>query len=180
METEHVFVVPYDPQWPAAFAAIRRELENALGPLALSIEHVGSTAVENLAAKPIIDIDVVIRDNTVLAAAIRALASIGYRHEGDLGIEGREAFRYEGKPHLQTHHLYVCPRHSAELKRHLAFRDHLRAHPDAARQYGEIKQQAAALYPEDIERYLAHKAPFIKAVYADAMKSQVLTIPKER
>ena len=74
---------------------IKNELSNALGQLAVSIEHVGSTAVEGLSAKPIIDIDVVIEDYDKLDAVIDALGKIGYRHEGDLGILGREAFMYD-------------------------------------------------------------------------------------
>ena len=131
----------------------------------MAIEHVGSTSVRGLAAKPIIDIDVVIGDASCLDAAIAALARIGYRHEGDLGIPGREAFKYAGKDHLQRHHLYVCPQDSAELKRHLAFRDYLRAHPEAVEAYGRIKEAGAALYPEDIDGYIAHKAPFIEGIY---------------
>ena len=133
--------------------------------LALRIEHVGSTSVEGLAAKPIIDIDVVIRDRTVLPEVISALGRIGYTHEGDLGIPGREAFKYEGKDHLKKHHLYVCAQDSEELKRHLAFRDYLRSHPEAASEYGRIKEEGAALYPYDIDRYIEHKSPFIENVY---------------
>jgi GrpB-like predicted nucleotidyltransferase (UPF0157 family) len=110
----------------------------------------------------------VIEDPSRLDAAIAALAAVGYRHEGDLGIPGREAFKYAGKEHLQRHHLYVCPRDSAELRRHLAFRDYLRAHPEAAEEYGRVKAAGAALYPEDIEGYIAHKAPFIERIYREA------------
>jgi len=158
-------VLPYDEQWPLDFARIRDELRQALGELALAIEHVGSTSVPGLSAKPIIDIDVVIRDDSLLKAAVSALEKAGYRHEGDLGIPGREAFRYEGKDHLRRHHLYVCPRDSRELKRHIAFRDYLRAHPEAVRAYSRVKEEGAALYPQDIEGYIAHKSPFIEDIY---------------
>ena len=105
-----------------------------MGELALRIEHVGSTSVEGMSAKPCIDVDVVIPDRTCLKAAIERLASIGYVHEGNLGIEGREAFCYTGKPHLQLHHLYVCPADSEELRRHITFREFLRQNPDAVKQ----------------------------------------------
>ena len=130
MRTKRVIVLPYDEKWKQDFIEIKNEIEAALGTIAISIEHVGSTSVEGLAAKPIIDIDVVVGKNDV-QAAIDALGTIGYIHEGNLGIEGREAFAYEGKEHLRTHHLYVCPEDSEELKRHLAFRDYLRTHKDA-------------------------------------------------
>lgn len=165
MKTKKVTVLPHDPQWKQNFEAIRQELAAALGNLALRIEHVGSTSVEGLYAKPIIDIDVVIRNTTPLDAVIAALAEIGYQHEGNLGIPQREAFRYDGKSHLQKHHLYVCPESSPELRRHIAFRDYLCTHPEDAREYGRIKLEAARLYPEDIDDYIAHKSSFISLVY---------------
>ena len=165
MRTKQVIVTSYDPAWAAAFEAIRAELAAALGALALRIEHVGSTSVPGLAAKPIIDIDVVIADGAALPAVIDALAAIGYIHEGDLGIPDREAFRYDTKPHLQMHHLYVCPADSAELQRHLRFRDFLRSHPEAAQRYGDVKRQAAALYPTDIDQYIAYKSGCIADLY---------------
>ncbi len=167
MKTKKVTVLPYDPQWSQHFEAIRQELAPALGNLALTIEHVGSTSVKGLAAKPIIDIDVVIRDTTPLSDVIAALADIGYEHEGNLGIPRREAFRYEEKPHLHKHHLYVCPRNSRELHRHITFRDYLRSHPEAAREYGRVKETAARLFPEDMDRYMAYKAPCIARLYEE-------------
>ena len=120
--------------------------------------------MEGLAAKPIIDIDVVVKlDN--MQKVIRALECIGYIHEGNLGIEGREAFAYEGKEHLQTHHLYVCPEDSEELKRHLIFRDYLRAHQDVREKYGSVKLEAAKLYPDDIDKYIDNKSPIIEEIY---------------
>ena len=164
MRTKRVIVLPYDEKWKQDFIEIKNEIEAALGTIAISIEHVGSTSVEGLAAKPIIDIDVVVGKNDV-QAAIDALGTIGYIHEGNLGIEGREAFAYEGKEHLRTHHLYVCPEDSEELKRHLAFRDYLRTHKDAARKYSEVKLEAARLYPDDIEKYIEYKSPIIEEIY---------------
>ena len=167
MITKRVVVLPYDEQWKQDFLAIKAELAAALGPLALRIEHVGSTSVPGLSAKPIIDIDVVIKDYSVLEDVVPALGKIGYQHEGDLGIAGREAFKYEGKEHLRKHHLYVCPEASPELKRHIAFRDHLRTHPDAVREYSAIKEAGAKKYPDDIDGYIAHKSPFIARIYAE-------------
>ena len=166
MSAKHVKVIPYDAAWEENFGRIEAEIRDALGELALRVEHVGSTAVPGLPAKPIIDIDVVIKDYSVFGAAAAALSAAGYRHEGDLGIPGREAFGYDGKEHLQKHHLYICPEDSAELKRHIAFRDYLRSHPGAAREYGRIKEEGAKLYPYDIDGYIAHKSPFIEKIYA--------------
>ena len=165
MTTKHVVVLPYDEQWKQDFFMIKGELTAALGHLAIRIEHVGSTSVEGLSAKPIIDIDVVIKDYTVFEEVVSALEAIGYRHEGNLGIAGREAFKYDGKDHLRKHHLYVCPENSPELKRHIAFRDYLRTNSDAVREYSHIKEEGAKLYPYDIERYIEHKSPFIEEIY---------------
>ena len=165
MRTTHVRVLPYDPAWKADFAAIRQELASALGGLAIAIEHVGSTSVEGLSAKPCIDIDVVMPDYAVFPQIVERLAAIGYTHEGDLGIPGREAFCYTGKPHLRLHHLYVCPADSKELHRHLVFRDFLRTHPEAVECYSACKEDAARRFPEDIEGYMACKGPCIEALY---------------
>ena len=162
---KHVVVEPYDEAWKDDFAAIRDELEAVLKGLVLRIEHVGSTSVEGLSAKPVIDIDVVISDRSILPEVISALESIGYSHEGDLGIPGREAFKYEGKDHLKKHHLYVCAQDAEELKRHIAFRDYLRSNPDAVAEYSRIKEEGARLYPDDIDKYIEHKSPFIESVY---------------
>ena len=167
MVTKHVVVLPYDEQWKQDFLNIKAELTGALGQLALRIEHVGSTSVQGLSAKPIIDIDVVIKDYTLLGEVVCALEKIGYRHEGNLGIFGREAFKYDGKEHLRKHHLYVCPEDSPELKRHITFREYLQTHPDAMREYSRIKEEGAKLYPYDIEGYIEHKSTFIEKIYAE-------------
>ena len=165
MRTAKVTVLPYDSAWKSAFEAIKKEIEGAAGDLILGVEHVGSTSVEGMSAKPCIDLDVVIRDVSVLEAVIARLAAIGYIHEGDLGIPGREAFKYTDKPHLQTHHLYVCPRDSRELHRHITFREFLKSHPEAVRQYSRVKETAAQLFPDDIDRYIAYKSPCIEELY---------------
>ena len=165
MTAKRVIVLPWDPQWDQDFLRLRDRIQAALGDPAVQIEHVGSTSVPGLSAKPIIDMDIVIEDSSALAAAVAALGAAGWRHEGDRGIPGREAFRYEGAEPLPAHHLYVCPRSSAELKRHLAFRDYLRAHPEAVREYGRVKEEGAALYPYDIDSYIEYKTPFIQGVY---------------
>ena len=165
MRTQKVIVLPSDKAWKAAFEEIRLELEAVLENLIIGIEHVGSTSVEGLSAKPCIDVDVVIKDDTVFAAVAEKLAGIGYFHEGNLGIEGREAFSYTGKDHLMKHHLYVCPQNSRELHRHVTFRDFLRKHPEAAQKYGRVKETAAQLFPEDIDGYMAYKASCIAELF---------------
>lgn len=165
MKTKRVVVLPYDAKWKSDFESIKQEIENAIGPFIIGVEHVGSTSVEGLSAKPCIDINVVIEDYTVFDEVVHQLEAIGYIHEGNLGIEDREAFKYLNKPHLQTHHLYVCPRNSRELHRHITFRDFLKNTPEAAKKYGAVKEEAALLFPDDIEKYIAHKAPCIEELY---------------
>ena len=165
MRTKRVAVVPYDAAWEAAFEAIKREIEAAIGDLILDIEHVGSTAVQGLSAKPCIDLDIVIKDYTVFAQLADRLAAIGYIHEGDLGIKDREAFKYSDKPHLQTHHLYVCPENSEELYRHIKFRDFLRSNAEAVQKYSAVKEKAARLFPDDIDKYIGYKSPCIEELY---------------
>ena len=165
MRTSKVIVMPYDKEWQTDFEKIKNELENAIGDMVIAIEHVGSTSVQGMSAKPCIDIDVVIKDYSVFDIVVAKLADIGYIHEGDLGIKDREAFKYTNKPHLQTHHLYVCPQYSAELHRHIAFRDYLRTHPEAVNEYSKVKEKAAQLFPDDIDSYIEFKSPCIAKLY---------------
>ena len=165
MRSKKVVVLPYDGAWKLDFEEIKKEIEGAIGDLMIGIEHVGSTSVEGMSAKPIIDIDVIIQDYAVFDAVVRRLEAIGYIHEGDLGIKDREAFKYSNKPHLRQHHLYVCPQQSEELHRHIAFRDFLAKNPEAVKKYSAVKEKAAQLFPDNIEKYIAYKSPCIEELY---------------
>jgi GrpB-like predicted nucleotidyltransferase (UPF0157 family) len=151
-------VVPYDPAWPARFEAIRARIAAALGDVAVAIEHVGSTAVRGLAAKPVIDIDVVVADRSAIPAAIAILEQLGYAHLGELGVKDREAFRRP--PGTERHNLYVCLAGGEGLRNHLALRDHLRRHPEARAAYGSLKKRLAG-EASDIEAYVAAKTDLI-------------------
>lgn len=165
MKTARVTVVPYDEAWKDEFEKIKREIEGTLDGLIIGIEHVGSISVEGMSAKPCIDLDVIIRDYSVFGDVVSKLEAIGYFHEGDLGIQDREAFGYVDKPHLMKHHLYVCPGQSTELHRHITFRDYLRSHPEAVKKYSSVKDRGALLFPDDIDRYMAYKSPCIEELY---------------
>ncbi len=167
MRTKRVIVLSYDVAWQSAFEKINGEIEEAIGDLILGIEHVGSTSVEGMSAKPCIDFDVVIKDYSVFDDIVRKLETIGYIHEGNLGIKDREAFKYSDKPHLMMHHLYVCPQYSEELYRHITFRDFLRNNPEAVRKYSLIKEKAAELFPNDIDGYIEYKSPCIEELYKE-------------
>jgi GrpB-like predicted nucleotidyltransferase (UPF0157 family) len=167
MRTKKVVVLPYDSAWQSAFEKIKSEIETAIGDFIIGIEHVGSTSVEGLSAKPCIDMDVIIKDDSVFNTVVSKLEAIGYIHEGDLGIKDREAFKYTDKPHLMAHHLYVCPQYSDELRRHITFRDFLRGNADAVKKYSRIKEKAAELFPNDIDGYIKYKSPCIEELYRE-------------
>jgi GrpB-like predicted nucleotidyltransferase (UPF0157 family) len=158
MLTAVIQVVDYDPAWPSLFAQIRDRVWPHVSDVAVTIEHVGSTAVPGLAAKPIIEVDVVIPQKAKLTGVIGRLARIGYEHRGDLGIQDREAF----KSPLGTfaHHLYVCRRGSVALRNHLTLRDHLRQHPEDAAAYAALKRTLAAACA-DVDEYSRMKTDFI-------------------
>jgi GrpB-like predicted nucleotidyltransferase (UPF0157 family) len=161
---EPIVISEYDPRWPALFCELRDALPAGLRMCARSIEHVGSTAVPGLAAKPIIDIDVVVADEADVAEAIAMLAAAGYPHKGDAGVPGREAF--DQPPHLPEHHLYLCVEGAGPLVAHLRLRDHLRANPGTAREYAALKRELTAAYGDDREGYTEAKTVFIERVLA--------------
>lgn len=157
-------VTPYDPRWPIQFEHIADTIRPAIAHIPnATIEHVGSTSVPGLAAKPIIDIDVVV-DREHIPAGIAALASIGYAHRGDLGVPGREAFYPpEDTP---KRHLYLCERGCLSLRNHLAVRDILRTRPDLRDQYAAVKLALAADPTMDIDTYIDGKSAVLQQVLA--------------
>ncbi len=152
----------YDPLWPQQFETLRSRIAGTVGDLAAAIEHIGSTAVPGLGAKPIIDIDVLLRSDADLPLVISKLALLGYDHQGDLGVSGREAFRIP--PDDFPHHLYVCRPDNQEYKRHIAFRDHLRTHPKDAKAYASLKRSLARKFGDQREAYTQAKSEFIADV----------------
>lgn len=165
---EPVVVVEYDPTWVATFALLRGTLAKSLENLPVEIEHVGSTSVPGASAKPIIDIDVVVPSKDYLAKAIELLASAGYRHQGDLGITGREAF--ENPVGLPPHHLYLVVSGNREHTRHILFRDYLMKHPDEAREYSNLKEALAVKFRNDRGSYTEAKTEFIEGILRLASK----------
>ena len=169
-------IVDYTPAWAVTFAELSCVLRVALGELALGIEHVGSTSVPGLGAKSIIDLDVILDSPNSLPSVVNALGRIGYYHEGDLGIPGRDAFGREddtvprdgsGKM-WPSHHLYVCAQDSEVLRRHLAFRDHHRHYAKAVARYDRLKRDLAERYPFDIDSYVRGKSEYIEGIVSSA------------
>ena len=156
-----VRVVEYDPQWAQLFIELGERVIASLRELVLRVGHVGSTSVPGLAAKPVVDVDVVIPSRDDLPEAIRRLRALGYEHLGDLGIVGREAF---GRPpETPPHNLYICAQDSEELARHVRFRDYLRANPLEAERYAALKRDLAEQHRFDIDAYCDAKTGFIEA-----------------
>jgi len=162
-----IIVCAYDPSWPAHFAQLAAPIRHQLANYtAIAVEHVGSTAVPGLAAKPIIDMDIVVQHPADIPGIIAALAPLGYGHRGDLGIAGREAF---SRPtNTLAHNLYLGLASAPSMRNHLLLRDYLRQHPQAVLAYGQLKQQLAQQYPDDIDAYVAGKSQFI----ADILTAQ--------
>src|SRR5207244_7814251 len=156
------YVGVYDRVWTGLFELLRARILPAVADEALGIEHVGSTAVPGLAAKPIIDSTVVVPSRPHVTVTIDRLATLGYRHRGNLGIEDREAFDHaEGLP---AHNLYVCPQETLGVINQLAVRDHLRAHPEKALAYGQLKKRLAREFTHDIDRYVYGKTDFVLGI----------------
>jgi GrpB-like predicted nucleotidyltransferase (UPF0157 family)/predicted N-acetyltransferase YhbS len=155
----HVIVASYDPEWPRRFEALAGRLRAALKGVPCAIEHVGSTAVPGLAAKPIIDIDVAVRAQADVEHAIRRLIEVGYTAKGPRGIPGREAF--DQPPDGPVHHLYVVVAGSKPHLDHVLFRDLLRRRRDLAERYEAVKLANSAMLGIDRARYTDAKADVI-------------------
>jgi GrpB-like predicted nucleotidyltransferase (UPF0157 family) len=174
--TAPITLEDYDPHWPQQFEELRSRIATALGPLASAVEHVGSTAIPGLLAKPIIDCDILLRSAADFPRAASILASLGYEHQGDLGVHGRQAFRPPANAF--RHHLYVCPPDSPEYRRHIAFRDHLRSFPDDAAAYALLKRKLAATFGADREAYTQAKADFIEQILGRLQLSTTEPLPR--
>lgn len=163
-----MLIQAYQEGWAEDFQQIKKVLHEVLPP-SVAVEHIGSTAVPGLAAKPIIDIDLGMEHRQAFEQIKRQLAQVGYYHNGNQGIPDREVFKRATlapvHPVLDAirHHLYVCPADSAELKQHLVLRDHLRTHPADRAQYQDLKYEIAALAQQDQKQYAALKEIKAKA-----------------
>lgn len=162
-----VRVEDYSTEWARLFAEERDRLLAAIGHVSRIVEHVGSTAVPGLCAKPVIDIAVGVADLPTGAACIEPLARIGYEYKGDAGIPGRH-FLAKGPPEDRTHYLHVEPLNGPLWRNHILFRDYLRAHPEAARAYGRLKRSLADRYSRDRDAYTSGKNSFVEGLIATA------------
>jgi GrpB-like predicted nucleotidyltransferase (UPF0157 family) len=154
-------VVDWSPRWAEQFEEVAAVLREALADVTTArVEHVGSTSVPGLAAKPILDIDVIV-DEADAPAAVTALEQIGYVHRGDLGVTGREAFFAPGEP---RRHVYVCTAGTANVRNHLAVRDVLRSDDGLRDAYADVKRALADDPDMDIDTYIAGKSAVLQQV----------------
>lgn len=152
-------IVDYDENWPSHFQQIKNYVLPSIAELISGIEHVGSTSVPGLAAKPVIDVDVIYESDTNLPEIIRRLEKLGYQYQGNKGIEGREAFKAPAGSIKQ--HFYVCRAGCLALRNHLQLRDHLLKSTTDRDAYSTLKKNIAPLYEIDPEAYVEAKTEFI-------------------
>ena len=160
-------VVDYDPAWPGAYASERDAVLGRLGPRIAAVEHIGSTAIVGLGAKPTIDLMVGASDLVVDDAVISGLAALDYRYLGEYGIAGRHFFR-KGTP--PTHHLHWVRRGGDFWWKQLVFRDYLRQAPEEARVYDALKHELAHRYHHDRARYTSSKGSFVTGILERAWR----------
>ncbi len=164
-----IVVSDYNPAWPAIFEQERMSLHAALGPLVLSVEHIGSTAVPGLAAKPIIDLQLSVRDlEEARSSCVGPLQALGYAYmpEYEARLPGELFFR-KGQP--WSHHLHVSQADHPRWRRRLLFRDYLREHPEVAGDYMKLKRDLAAAFDTDMSGYMNAKTAFVAATLAEAV-----------
>jgi GrpB-like predicted nucleotidyltransferase (UPF0157 family) len=162
--TRKVEVVPHDSNWCHEFDRESAQLLLAFGENAIEIYHIGSTSISTIYAKPIIDILIAVKDLHKVDDRTPAISALGYVAMGEHGITRRRFFRKDNSAGIRTHHIHTFEIGSAQIDRHLAFRDYLSAHPELAQTYSQLKQQLARQYPTDIERYMDGKNGFIQEI----------------
>lgn len=156
-------VIPHDPTWRDQFQQESEYIKQALGDIVTTIHHIGSTSIPNIYAKPVIDMLVEVTDITQVDQREAAMIALGYEAMGEMGLPGRRYFRKENEQGIRTHHAHTYQQGTSEVKRHLAFRDYMIAHPEAAQAYSELKRELAKkLDIYDIEGYMDGKDVFIK------------------
>jgi GrpB-like predicted nucleotidyltransferase (UPF0157 family) len=160
-----VEVVPHRPDWHSAFESESMQVMVALGDdNVVAVHHIGSTAIPRIYAKPIIDMLVEVREISKIDERSPAIAGLGYTVMGEFGIPDRRFFLKNDDSGVRTHHVHAFEVGSAQIERHLTFRDYMRAHGEDAQKYSDLKQQLVKQYPNDIEGYMDGKDEFIKEI----------------
>lgn len=164
-----VIVTEYQPAWVEQFEEEAQALKQILKENCLKVEHIGSTSVPNLAAKPIIDFLVIVEEIEKVDLLQGEFERIGYEYMGEFGLSGRRYLRKS--PIKRTHHVHIYQfDNTQEILRHLAFRNYLRENPAIATTYGTLKKQLAQAHPDSIDKYMDGKDAFIKKIEKEALK----------
>lgn len=163
-----VVIVDYDPQWPILYEEEKRLILEAVGHKVLAVEHIGSTAVRGLGAKPIIDMMTGVHKPSDADECLPLLQDIGYTSVTPQPEDPDHYYCLGKGPHSVVYHLHLMKFGSYSWEKHLLFRDHLRTHPDVAQQYCEIKKKLAAKHGSDRAAYTEAKTSFIEHVIAQA------------
>lgn len=168
--TNQVIVVEYDPRWPRLFEEEKARLLLVVGDQIEDIQHIGSTTVPGLGAKPIIDIQVSLRDLVLVQKCVGPLESIGYEYLGEYGVPGRHFFHKPARRPFseRTHHLQIVEKGGEQWRKVLLFRDYLRAHPEASQQYQLLKKELVNRFGVDRDGYTEAKSAFVRAVLEKA------------
>ena|SRR5579872_5938727 len=164
---EPIIIVDYDPQWPVRYEEERKRIVAAIGDFIEYIQHVGSTAVPELAAKPVIDMLVIVPSLTQVESCVPPLQNLGYEYLGEHGITDRHFF-VKKEQGLRAFHLHMCEADHSIATQCIVFRDFLRLHPVDAHEYGELKKSLAAQHGTDREGYTDAKKTFVEAILVKA------------
>ncbi len=157
-------VVRHNPHWRDLFETEARHIAAALGENVIAIHHIGSTAIPNIYAKPVIDFLVEVGDIDEVDTQSSAMRSLRYEVMGEFGMPGRRYFRKDDKARVRTHQIHTFETGSPDLERHLAFRDYLNAHPEDAKRYSDLKRMLAAEHSQNPDGYMDGKDGFIKEI----------------
>ena len=169
LEKGTVRLVPYTQEWMRLFEDEKSRLQAAVGEFVLDIQHVGSTSIPGMAAKPIIDIAIAVNDFEEAGICIRPIEQLGYEYRGENGIPRRHFFV---KGEARSHHIHMNEISSRDWNDQILFRDYLTRHAETAGEYAELKKELARQYPADPVAYLDGKAPFIQQVLERAKRER--------
>ncbi|MGY5859692.1 MAG: GrpB family protein [Candidatus Thorarchaeota archaeon] len=167
--TREVKVVSYNSDWPRLFQLEVVRLRKALGNTIVSVHHIGSTAIPGMSAKPIIDILLEVENISEFGDNTGEIVGLGYNPRGEHGIPGRRYFSRDEPADVRTHHVHAFQSGDEALERHLAFRNYMIAHSDAAREYAKLKMNLARVFPRDIAGYCEGKESFVDDMEKKAM-----------
>lgn len=174
-----MLIQEYQESWVNDFNSLKRILEEGISTDDINIEHVGSTSIKGLAAKAIIDIDIVYEKTASFNQIKQGLEKLGYYHNGDQGIVGREVFKRIQKEEKHVildaiqHHLYVCQTNSDELQRHLLFRDYLRENQKEREEYEKLKYKIAEIADQNRKEYAKLKEVMAKEFIGSILKKSI-------